>query len=274
MKTNQGIILTGQGTMLTRLGAQIPGGIGGFMQTAFRATRLDKVLNALNTLLLIHNAALLSRSLGITIAELASQALSLFGVKDEQDNPIDVAEVLGDQFENFVKGIIGEEAYNGVTGAWKRGSAIFSSAAQIMWTLRSIGDSSREIAEWTAENLGKIGNALKTARIVGPNAYRWMPERVTRQSAWDLKVRRFREGTESLEDAASSLSTVIGEVQSIGDEAKELTDQKKRFDDALKDAVPKDREDNIPTKAAADASDAASKSPELNVGDRKRGGET
>ncbi len=275
-----GITHATQATMLTRLGAQLPGGIGGvlglldeFLRKAWKATRLDKVLNALNTLLLVHNAALLSRSLFQTFGEVASQALNLFGIKDEENNPIDINEILGGQITNLVKGVLGDALYTNVTTTWAKGSAILSSASQIVWTIRSIGDSSREIAEWTAENTGKIGNALKQWRIVGPNAYKWMPERVSSQNAWQLKVQRARDQVEALEDAASSLSSVLGEAQSIQDEFKELDDQQKRFKDAMKAATPKDREDNDIVKLAAAEAKDASKSPALDAFSRKKGDE-
>ncbi|NJM88292.1 MAG: hypothetical protein HC847_15120 [Hydrococcus sp. RU_2_2] len=122
-------------------------------------------------------------------------------------------------------------------------------------------DSAREIMEWTAENTGKIGNALKRFRVVGENAYKWMPERVTMTNAWTRKIDRFREGIDSLDDAASSLGGVLGEVQNIQQEAGQLNEQKEQFDKNIKDLTPKAREDNEPVKTDVTESKQASGAP-------------
>lgn len=270
---NQVVMMGNQATILQRLGSQLAGGIGGFMGTAFKATRVDKVLNAMNTILIIHNAAMLSRSLGQSLGELASMALSLFGVKDEKDAPIDVNEVLGNAFEDVVKSVLGEELYTTTTKNWAKLSAVWSAAANITSTIRSITDSTREVLEWTAENTGKIGNALKTFRVVGEDAYKWMPEKVQAQGKWASKVRRVQEGLETLDDASSSLTGVLSEVKSIQDEFNEADEQTTKFNQALKDALPKERVDNDAKKDANTQSKEASASPELTAASRQKGDE-
>ncbi|NJM88291.1 MAG: hypothetical protein HC847_15115 [Hydrococcus sp. RU_2_2] len=51
---------------------------------AWRATRMDKILNALNTILLIHNAAMLSNNLAQTLGEVTSQLLHTINIRDEK----------------------------------------------------------------------------------------------------------------------------------------------------------------------------------------------
>lgn len=258
----QGVDLGLLGVIDSKLGSQIPnGGIGGFLQRAFQATRLDKILNALTFILALHNAAMLSRSLGATLGDLTSQALTTIGIKDENGSPLDINAEIGRQVNNFMSSILGAETWAGTKTAWNKANSILSSANQIMWTVRSLFDSGREVTEWIANNTGKIGNALKRFRVVGEDAYPHMAENVTHQNAWMLKVQRYREGVDTLDDAASSLSGVLGEVQNIQQEAQELNEQKQRFDNAIKDAQPKAIPDNNPIKAKADATKIASASP-------------
>ena len=258
----------------TKLGAQMPGGISGFLQTAFRATRLDKIINALTLITVLHNAAMLSRNLGQTLGELTSQALATIGIKDENGSPLDINGELGKQVNNLMSTVLGAETWAGTKLAWNKANAILSSASQIVYTVRSMFDSGREVTEWIANNTGKIGNALKRFRLVGENAYPHMAENVSHQNAWMLKVQRYREGVDSLDDAASSLQGVLGEVQNIQQEAQELNEQKQRFDKAIQDAQPKTILDNNPVKEKAAAAKTASQSP-TNQADVFRGeGET
>jgi hypothetical protein len=235
--------------------------INNFVQTAWRATRMDKVINALNLLVALHNAALLSRNLGETLGELTSQSLSSFGIEDEEGNPLDINETIGSLTESFFTSLLGQEVYTGIKDTWHKASRILSSASNIIWTIRSITDSMREIAEWTAENTGKIGNALKRFRVVGENAYKWMPEQVTATNAWMLRINRFREGVDSIDDTASSLSSVLSEVQGIQEEFDQLDEQKNKFNENLQALTPKEREDNTPVKEARADSLEASKAP-------------
>lgn len=263
-----------------KLGPQVPGGISGFLGTmntfikkAWEFTKVDKALNALNTLLLLHNAAMLSRSLVQSLGELTTQALTVFGVKDAEGNPIDVNEIVGGSVAQIAKNVLGETLFNQVTESWAKANNIIRSASQIVWTVRSLSDSSREITEWIAEHTGKIGNALKKWRVVGEDAYKWMPERVTAQSRWEQRINKAREGVEGLDDAASSLSGVLGEVGNIQSEFGELQNQKAAFAASVSNATPKERADNTPVKTAVDESKEASEGKDRELGDATKGDE-
>lgn len=246
---------------LTRLGPAVPGGISGFLGKFAKSIHLDKILNALTLITALHNAAMLSRNLGSTLGEVASQALTVIGIKDENDSPIDINEILGKQTNSFMESLLGADAWKGIKTTWNKASTIISTTTQILSSVRGLWDSSKEILEWTAENTGKIGNALKRFRVVGEKAYGHMPEHVTAQNAWSLKIDRFRSGTDNLDDAASSLQGVLGEVQSIQEEFKDLKEQKERFDKNVADLTPKTRPDNKPVADAVAAGKAASTAP-------------
>jgi hypothetical protein len=209
-----------------KLGAQLPnGGISGFLTKmqdfaakAWEFTRMQKVLNALTFIAVLHNSAMLSTNLGQTLADVTTQALTIIGIKDEEGDAIDVGQVINNQVNSWMKSLLGAEAWNGTKQAWLKANRIISTASNIVYSARSIMDSVREIGEWTAENTGRIGNALKRFRVVGERAYPWMPERVQGTDRWTARIRRAQEGAESLDDAASSLSSVLGEVQNIQEE--------------------------------------------------------
>lgn len=232
-----------------------------FANTAWKATHMDKVLNTLSVVIALHNAAMLSRNLGETLGDLTSQALATIGIKDTEGNPLNINATISNSVNAMLTNILGAETYQGIKETWNKSSRILSSASTIVWTVRSIADSTREITEWTAENTGKIGNALKRWRVVGENAYTWMPERMTAQNKWLARVERARNGVDSLDDAASSFSSVLGEVQNIQQEYSELSEQGTKFKDNIKQLEPNEREQNEPVQLARQDEREVSKSP-------------
>ncbi|MEL6605354.1 MAG: hypothetical protein AAFP20_19245 [Cyanobacteria bacterium J06614_10] len=247
----------------------------GFAETAWEATRLNKLINLLTLISVIHNAGMLSRDLGETIGDLTSNMLATVGIKDEKGSPLDINQLVGTSVENFVKSVVGEQVYENTSQAWLKSSRIVSAASQIAYTVRSINDTSKDVLEWTAENTGKIGNALKRWGVVGERAYPWMSERVKAQDTYRRKFERFTQGLESLEDTASSLSQVTGNVREIGEEFNELQEQRQAFRDLVSTTPPADTPTAAPESApvATEATDAAtaSQSADVAITDAQKG---
>lgn len=220
-----------------------------FAETAWKNSRLGKLINFLTLVSVLHNAAMLSKDVGETIGDLTSNMLLVVGIKDEKGSQLDINELVGTSVKNFVQSIVGAEVYNDVSTRWKKASRIVSSAAMIAYTVRGLHDTSKDVMEWTAENTGKIGNALKKYGVVGERAYPWMSERVKSQDAYRRKFQRVTDGLESLEDTASSFSQVTGDVREIQEEFTELNEQKAAFKALVTTTPPAD----IPTSAPESA---------------------
>jgi cell division protein ZapA (FtsZ GTPase activity inhibitor) len=217
--------------------------------------QIVRLMQLMNTIASLHNAAMLSRNLGQTLGEATSTVITAIGratgfMSSEQS--IDVNQLIGEAFNDFMKSAIGEEAWNGTKASFNRANRILSSASQIMSTLRGINDSRREILEWIGENTGKIGNALKRFGVVGESAYSWMPERFNIQTRFEQRITRVREGVDTLDDAASSLSSVASETVNIMDEYQQLVEQRQQFEQLITSAETKVRSDNTPIKSADD----------------------
>jgi hypothetical protein len=263
----------GQGASLAAILARLQQ-MQTFAETAWKNTKLDKLINLLTLVAVLHNAAMLSRSVGETIGELASNMLATVGVKDETGNQLDINELVGTSVRDFMQTIVGEEVYTDVSTAWKKASRIVSSAAMIAYTVRSLHDTSKDVMEWTAENTGKIGNALKRWGVVGERAYPWMSERVKAQDAYRLKFQRFTDGLESLEDTASSLSQVTGNVREIQEEYTELKEQKDAFKALVTDVLPDDiatsAPESVPIANTETQATAASQSADVAIADAQK----
>jgi hypothetical protein len=241
--------------------SELRGQSDGQFKRILNRLQIVRILNIMSTIATLHNAAMLSRNLADTLGDATSTVITAIGratgTLTEEDS-IDVNEIIGSTFNEFMKGALGEEVWNGTKASWLKANRVISSASNIITSVRSMADSQRAITEWTAENTGKIGNALKKWGVVGEKAYGWMPEKVTSRTAFQKKIDDFRTGVDNLDDAASSLTSVASEVVNIQDEAKQIKDQWTEFDKNIKEATAAVRPDNTAVKAASVAAKAAS----------------
>lgn len=254
-----------------------------FLRKAWQFTRMDKVVSALTLVVTLHNASMLARDLGETLGELTSQVLNVIGIRDENGNALDVNGLIGSSFENLLISILGQEVYSGVRQNWLKANRVLQAGSQVIWTVRSIMDSTAEVEEWIAENLGKIGNALKKYGVVGRAAYPYMSERMRAQERWRNKLGRVTDGLESLEDTASSLYAVTSTVRDAQEEIGELGNNAGQFLGMVTGEIdpatgqpylppePQQPVDNAEVAAAAAAAAAASQSPEISTADMNRG---
>lgn len=213
------------------------------MQESFDKTwkflNIPAILDAVNLFLNIHNGAMLSRSLIDSSLQIIEDGLAILGLKDANGQPINFSETFSKSISSLLTSVMGKDAYANTVNTWQALSKINTAAANVLYQVQSIADSSREVLEWTAEHTGKIGNSLKRDRVVSENSYAWMPERVNGATKWQEKLN-------NLGDAASSLGSVVSEVRNVGEETAELAKASKEFADSLLSAESKLREDNKP----------------------------
>lgn len=243
-----------------------------FAEKAWEMSRIQKVLNALTLITVLHNASMISRDVGETLGYALSQGLDVLGIDDEEGNALDVNSWFGTQANNFFENIFGADRWHGLNEFWNKANRIISSATMIVWTLRSIHDGTQEVLEWTAENTGKIGNALKKWGVVGERAYPWMAERVKAQDQYRRKFSRILDGLETVEETASSYAMVTSEINEITQEVAELGAQRQRFTESVRDMAPDSYPDNSPFLAPNEnAGTNARSGPEVTPVDMEPG---
>lgn len=248
-----------------------------FAEKAWQNTRLQKLINLLTLIGVLHNAAMLSREVGETLGYVLSNALAIVGIKDENGSALDINELVGQSVRSWIESVVGAEAYAKVINNWQKANRVYQSAANVVWTLRNIQDSTQEVAEWIAENTGRIGNALKKYGVVGERAYPWMAERVRAQDVWRRKLDKVFRGLEDLDDTASSIYAVTSEVREIQEEFTELNEAKTRFEDSLSDFLvdepqpPPASPDFNPIGAENAQARIDSESPDLSLADAAKG---
>lgn len=204
-----------------------------FAEAAWKNTHLDKAINALTLLGVLHNAYYISTDLAFTFGEFVSLGLSAVGIKDEGGGPLDINSLVRNQFQSIINNLIGEEQALAISQRLSRFGRIFRAGTNIVWTLRNIQDTTADVLELTANNTGKIGNALKRSGVVDRLSYPWMPTNVQASDLWRRKFQRVFDGLEQAEDTLGAAYGVTANVLELGEEVSFLSQQKQQFIDEV-----------------------------------------
>lgn len=242
-----------------------------FAEKAWETTRMQKVLDVLTFIGVMHNVSMLSRNLGQTFLEVVGQGIQAVGIRDEENKVIDVNEVVSENVEGLLKNTLGVETYNGINQAWNKANRIISSASAVIQTIRSIGDSTAELMEWVAENTGRIGNGLKRWRVVGEKAYPDMSESAQAHYKGRGRFDKLTGTLTNAEDRLSVYEQATSTVIELEEETSELIQNYGEFRKSVIEGVPDPWADNQPIKEANDADKAASTAPNIEVSDSQKG---
>lgn len=256
----------GLSRQVTRVGGAV-GAVKTQLNRVARFLRLGKIFEILTFILALHNAYFLSRNIVESVGDLVATGLQVIGIKDENGNPIDINEIVGDSVTDWMKSIIGAENFTEIKNTIAKWSRIYQAASNMLWSVYSMLDSISEVIEWTSENTGKIGNALKSAGVVFNNSYRWLPEKLNSQNKSRIKFQRMIDGLEAVDDTASSLYMVTSEVREIQENIQELGEQRQAFKTLIEDAIPQERPDNNPVKAREESAAMNSAAPNTEESD-------
>ena len=224
----QGLDLSLLAVINDKLGAKLePGGISAYMQTAWRALRVNKILDYLNTILLLHNAAMLSRnlaaSLGSSISALANNTINL--IKNEDGSDIDINETIGNTLSGFLISLLGTDNYQNLNEQFQRSSRILNAATNIINTIQFSLAGIAEGLETLGNYTGKIGNSLKKAGTVFENSYQWMSENFTVKTGRIGQIQAVLDGLEQVENITSDLTNVTEEFREVQENITQVEDQ-------------------------------------------------
>ncbi|HEY9658498.1 MAG TPA: hypothetical protein V6C65_08620, partial [Allocoleopsis sp.] len=219
----------------TKIGA-VQGTVNGIKTTAQQTFELakrtgkflgiDRMLNFLTLFVTIHNAAMLSGQLGTTLGELVSQGLAVVGIKDVDNNPIDINQALGRSFQAFLVSVVGQENYVQLSTTWAKASRVYQAAANVLSTLSSIQQATLSAIEIVSSQSSKIGNALRAYGAVGERAYDWMNPNPNFDN-------RFFTALQQAEDGASMVLGVTSDILSAQEQILQLEKDKLEFRQTL-----------------------------------------
>lgn len=240
-------IQTFQTTMLNqldaKLGPQLPNGgvsgklgrLGALASKTWNFLQVDRVLNVLSWIGILHNAYMLSNSLGQTLFSAIGNVLDAFGIQkvDEEGNEeaYDVNEIVNQWVDNFGKTTFGVESWTGIKAEWKAFNRIYQAASNIISSLQSITFSMVEMLETISNYTGRIGNALRKSGAVLQNSFNWM------NPSANYTNNRFFNALNNVQEAVENIDQVASEVLSIQQTATELANQKTEFEQAMNTAT-------------------------------------
>lgn len=222
-----------QTDMLTKvdnkLGPQVNGGLSGYLKKFWKWFHIDRIMNLLTFWTTIHNAMMLSNNLGQTLFGAFDIIFEIFGnqLKDDEDNAISTSEWVGEQIDNTLKSIFGDQNVETVKAVWTRANRIYQAAANILNAVQSILYSITEALETVGRYVALIGNAAKRFGVVAENAYGWMNVNL------NFKTNKFFKALEVAQEGAEAIETIAGEVQNIQQTVQEIGTQKTEFANLL-----------------------------------------
>lgn len=193
-----------------------------FASKAWEATHADKVLSAITTAMVIHNGVQLSTNILATVGETASIILDAVGVKDSTGNLVDVNAWFKTKLTSMLESLLGGSVYAALTERIAKYNRIYQASANVLNAATDLFDSARSTAELTAENTGKIGNALLESGVVVEDSYRRMVDKVSPQSRALSRIEGFRDKLDTIEDGVSTIGNIAQEVVGTKDAYREL----------------------------------------------------
>ena len=199
-------------------------GISGRLKNMWRTSLVSQVLNALNTVLLLHNAMMLSRNLLESAGDFMSLTIQViqrkfFGVDPDETPPIDVNELVGQGFNGLMNDLLGGELWQQIIIKINSWSRIVTAASNVIYSLRNMFDGVTGAIESAANNTGKIGNALLNSRVVQQGSYGFMPTNTRAQTGRGAGLFNFLNNATEIPDLGSS---VMSEIIGVDDEAREM----------------------------------------------------
>ena len=190
---------------------------------------VDKAMQYITMITVIHNAVMLSRGIGDTLGSALDSGLQAFGlqIKDKDGNQLGVTQITGKSFQDLIKSVIGAENYTTLNATWTQANRVYQAGINLLGNVQAIVDSSTAVAELCSNRVGTLMNALRSAGMVREDAYRGQSQNVTKFNAFQNKL-------EALEQGVSNTASIAGSVVSVQQSVNELKTNRAAFDNAVK----------------------------------------
>jgi hypothetical protein len=179
---------------------------------AWNNTIVDKSLNTLNTVLSLHNALMLSRNLGQSIGDLATNFLAAINVKGHDDQAIDVSQFVSQKLAAFLSSVFGQANYEALVKGWNSANRILVSAQGAVSAIRGIKDALQQGQEIIVNRVATIGNSMKEQGVLEDNSFAWMDNNVNFRNAFP-RLTNFIQNLQQIVEETNELVETGIEVQ-------------------------------------------------------------
>lgn len=183
--------------------------INNFMRNAWSTTKLDKVLNVLNTVLVLHNALMLSRNLGQTLGDVVSQALQFLNIKDAEGESIDVNEFIGSTVNTWLTNLVGAEKLASIQTTWVSLNRIMVAAQGMVSAVQGVKNAVLESMETVGSWTAKIGNNMQIQGLLEERSFPWMNENINFRNPFGKWMQKIEVTEEILGQVNSLVSSGI-----------------------------------------------------------------
>ena len=164
-----------------KLGAQVAGGISGFMGTIntgltsfYNWSLVQQAINILTLAATVHNAFQLSSNVLLTLETIIDQVVALIVPKDKDHQPVPIAQSLGAAVHELLSNFIPDQQLNSITAEWAQANRIYQAASNVYNQVSNAVGILSSGLELIGGNVAKIGNALKIWGVIGQKAYSFM----------------------------------------------------------------------------------------------------
>jgi hypothetical protein len=249
-----------------KLGAQVTGGLSGWLGKFAKSIYLDKAINLANLVFTIHSSYMLSRNLVESTEELLTTVIQFIGtkMKNETLENFDVQQEIGTELQNTLQAILGKQNTQVFNDKMNKLNRILTSASNLLSSAESMFFSTTSILNMVGQNTGKIGNALVRSGTVLEDSYNKMQERYSMFFGSRFKFfDNYNQSIANSGEIVENLSSVAGEAISLDEQKEEIKTNFTEFKAAITDLKP---ETNLKaTKVAEKDTEKteASKSPEV-----------
>lgn len=251
-----------------KLGAQLLGGISGFLQNFFDGfnklaswLQIDRALNMMTFIMTVQNVYFLCDSLKVVTLQMISDTLAVFGIHDKDNNPLNLNEIIGHQVEELLKSMLGEQQLEGMKHEWKALNRIYQAATNMLFAVQNMVFSVLQALEIIGSWNASIGNALKKYLVVGQHAFDWMNPNPNFHNNFFKFLGEALNIVTSIDFIAQSILQGRQAIDDFGKQTDELTKGMKETADGFKPP------EHQATAEAATKSANVSKSPTPSVED-------
>lgn len=200
------------------------------LESLKRNKKTQEIINLLTLLVALHNAAMLSSDVIVTLLSVIDIGLGLTGLtpKDDDGNDLTVSTVIGNSISSLLNQLIGEEIVSSVNEIWLKASKTYQSASNVINAIQSHAYTIQSGLETIAANNSKANNAFIIDGVLREESLEYQPEK------YDFANKLFTR-IEKTNNMVNKLSYVAQEVKSIQNTVNEFKELKKDLDDTIKE---------------------------------------
>jgi hypothetical protein len=221
-----------------KLGPQIPGGVSGKLGSLGRMAsrtwnflQVDRILNILSWIGILHNAYMLSNNLAQSLFSAIGSTLDAFGIQkideDGNEEAYDIGEMVGKWTDNWAKGVFGVQTWEGIKDTLKKVNRIYQAASNLLNSLQSISYAMLEGLETIGNYTAKIGNAARIFGVFTEKAFNPMRDNLNFKGG---RFFRFLDNTQEFVENIDSISSNVVDIQQT---AADCHEQKEKLQESI-----------------------------------------